>query len=694
MKTFCFRPWLWVRLFLNSVIPGLAALSLAWHACGGMATENHFLSSYCYPDNDLGATWQPSRTCLKLWAPTALAVSVKWFSDPVTSRFSLLPMTSQSNGIWFLNIEGNQAGSYYLYQITLPGSISGSVRITEVNDPYAKGSSANSGRTLVFNPADTDPPGWVEDHFVGLRRNTDAILYEAHVRDFTINPQSGVNPEWRGRFLGFAQSGTVNSAGLATGLDHLVELGITHVHLLPVFDYAGGDERQGPGSYTWYDWGYDPVLYDNLEGSYSTQPNGTSRQAEFKKLIMALHRRGIGVVLDVVFNHTDAVGDAPFSIFDKIYPGYFYRTDAAGHPANASGCGNEFASERPMARKFILDSIQYWMREYHVDGFRFDLMGLLDKTTMKAVYQAAKAINPSAIIYGEGWSMEQVLPPDQMMTQSAVQGTGVAAFNDGIRDNIKGDAGNAPARGFIQGLAPPYGGMGMFYLNLKGQGTGRGPGAIPVFSPNETINYDSVHDDLCLWDKIAASAADQPESIREQMDKLAAGIILTAQGVPFLHAGDEFLRSKQGVANSYNNNDPDVNPIHWDLKTAHAGVFRFYRGLVAMRKAHPAFRMDQAAQVNACMEFVPGLGDHLVAYVLKDHANGDTWRNILVVYNGSGVKRQVAISGTWKVVADARDAGVDDLRTVFGPVSVEPFSLLVAHSADSISFLKQPPLTN
>ncbi len=432
-------------------------------------------------------------------------------------------------------------------------------------------------------------------------------------------------------------------------------------------------------AYTWYNWGYDPVLYHTPEGSYASDPDGTARQQEFKQMVQAFHQHHIGVVVDVVFNHTASTGFQPLSIFDKIFPRYYYRTDAAGQYANATGCGNEFASERPMARKFIVDCVKYWMTEYHVDGFRFDLMGILDRDTMLEVYREARKINPNAIIYGEGWDMEKVLPAKMMMTQANLVGTGIAAFNDGIRDNIKGDAGNGSAPGFVQGAGPPYGGLERFRLNIKGQSTGRGAESVPVASPNETINYASVHDDLCLWDKLQVSAGKTPENLRINMAKLAAGIVLTAQGVPFIHAGDEFLRSKNLVSNSYNDNDPRVNPIHWSLKAKHKEVFEFYQGLIALRKAHPAFRMTEKAAVDRAMEFAAQAPDHLVEYVLKDHANGDRWKTILVLYNGSESGREVAVAGDWIIVANDQRAGVEPLQTARDRIRVQPFSLVIAH---------------
>jgi pullulanase len=482
------------------------------------------------------------------------------------------------------------------------------------------------------------------------------------------------------------EEGTKTAEGKSSGLDHLVELGITHVHLLPVNDYAGGNEWQKADAYTWYNWGYDPVLFNTPEGSYASDPDGTARQKEFKRMVQAFHQHHIGVVLDVVFNHTASTGNQPFSIFDKIFPRYYYRTDADGRYANGTGCGNEFASERPMARKFIVDSIKYWMTEYHIDGFRFDLMGILDRDTMLEVFQTARQINPNAIIYGEGWDMEKLLPAKMMMTQANVQGTGIAAFNDGIRDNIKGDAGNGPARGFVQGAGPQYGGMDRFILNIKGQSTGRGVTGIAVYSPNETVNYDSAHDDLCLWDKLQESAAGVPEHLRANMDKLAAGIMLTAQGIPFIQAGDEFLRSKNLVSNSYNDNDPNVNPINWTLKAKNQEVFEFYRGLIMLRKAHPAFRMNDKMKVDQALDFAANLPDDLVVYVIRNHANGDSWKNILVIYNGAGKARNLKVAGDWIIVANDRRAGTERLETTKAQVHVEPYSLIIAHTEGPYGF--------
>jgi pullulanase len=641
---------------------------------------DHFTESYVYTNDDLGAVYHPEATSVKLWAPTARQVRLLLFQDATNVSFQTIPMSRDSHGIWSADLAGDMDGKYYLYEVTFLPAGSLKPTIYRVNDPYARGCSANSGRTLIYDPRKTNPEGWDHDHFVTLKNNTDAVLYEVHIRDFSINTNSGIADGNRGKYLGMVQPGTKTPGGEASGLDHLKELGVTHVHLLPCFDYAGGDERQKADQYTWYDWGYDPVLYNTPEGSYASNPDGTARQKEFKEMVQAFHRNHIGVVMDVVYNHTAATGGQPASIFDKVFPGYYYRMDKSGHYANGTGCGNELASEKPMVRKFIVDSIKYWMTEYHVDGFRFDLMGILDRETMLAVYREAKKINPDAIIYGEGWQMERVLPADEMMTQANVQGTGIAAFNDGIRDNIKGDYAKARDAGFVQGAGPPFGGMARFELEIKGQSTGKDKQDIEVFSPNETINYDSAHDDLCLWDKLRLSAPDAPEALRINMDKLAAGIVLTAQGVPFIHAGDEFLRSKNLNPNSNNDNDPRVNPIDWSLKDRHEEVFNFYRGMIALRRGHPAFRMTDRVRVNKDLEFATAVPANVVEYVLKNHANGDDWKTILVIYNGNPEPKDLTVTGDWAIVANDQTAGTETLATVRNKIRVAPFSLVVAHT--------------
>ena len=665
-------------IHLRWSFPWLASLSSlvlnpAWGA------QNDF-AAYVYAGDDLGAVYRPRETAIKLWAPTAKDVRLLLFEDATNESAQIVPMARDRDGVWSSSVKGDLDGKYYLYEITHQAAGSNPPAVYRVNDPYARGCSANTGRTLIYDSRKTNPEGWSEDRFVTLKNNVDAVLYEVHIRDFSINRNSGISDDRRGKYPGMVQAGARTPNGEKSGIDHLKELGVSHVHLLPAFDYGGGDETQPVDQYTWYNWGYDPVLYNTPEGSYATDPNGTARQKEFKKMVQAFHKNNIGVVMDVVYNHTASTGFRPTSVFDTVVPRYYYRIDGSGRYANGTGVGNEFASEKPMARKFIVDSIKYWMTEYHVDGFRFDLMGIEDRETMLEVYREARKINPNAIIYGEGWRMENLLPPERMMTQANVKGTGIAAFNDGIRDNLKGDYANGRAAGFVQGAGPPYGGMPRFLLNIKGQSTGRDSASIEVFSPNETVNYDSVHDDHCLWDKLRLSAPDVPEALRINMDKLAAGIVLTSQGIPFIHAGDEFLRSKNLNPNSYNNNNPLVNPIDWSLKTKHKDVFDFYKGMIALRRAHPAFRMTDKARVDEALEFATAVPTNVVQYVLKNHANGDSWKTILVIYNGNRESKELTVTGDWSVVANDKAAGTETLETARSKIHVEPCSLVVAHT--------------
>lgn len=629
--------------------------------------------------NDLGCAWAAAETRVKLWAPTAEKVEVLLFDGARTPGFSRHTMTRGADGVWSSTLAGNLDGKYYLYETAFPRpSKAGAPLVFRVNDPYARGCSANSGRTLIFDPRKTDPPGWAKDRPVTLHSPTDAVICEVHLRDVSIHPSSGVPPAHRGKYLGAVQGGARSPEGLATTLDHLAELGVTHVHLLPTFDYGTGDETEPAARYTWYNWGYDPVLYNTPEGSYASDPDGKARQREFKQMVQAFHHRGIGVVLDCVYNHTFRTGGDPFSIFDKVFPGYYYRFNRDGTYADGSQCLNEVASERPMVRKFIVDSIRWWLEEYHVDGFRFDLMGLMDRETMLELAREARRVNPNVLLYGEGWDMGSILKPEQKFKQANVGGTGVAAFNDGIRDNLKGDVFDTASKGFVQG-AGPWLGMDRLKKHVLGAGTGRDKTDIPVRAPTETVNYVSCHDNLCLMDKLRATVPDAPPGTLTRMACLAYAVVLTSQGIPFIHLGDDFGRSKKGVENSFNNNDPDVNPVDWSLKDRNREMFNFHRGLVALRRAHPAFRMSVASVIDRHVRFLEGLPENVLAYIIHGRANGDPWAEILVAFNGTAVPQSVSAPGRWEVVVDGLSAGTKTLSVAKDAVKLAPFSALVAH---------------
>ena len=628
-----------------------------------------------YFQDDLGVTYSRESTVLKLWAPSAAKVVVQLYPSGSSKPNQLLPMRRDTHGVWKVTLDGNLHGTEYLYHITHQEKSTGITLSYLVGDPYSTLCTANSHRSVISDLRQSDPADWMSDEFVKLERSTDAVIYELHLRDFTIDRDSGIESSKRGKYVGAIEAGSKNTSGLATGIDHLTELGITHVHLLPTQDYPFGDETEKADQYSWYDWGYGTKFFQTPEGSYATDPNGQARQKELKQLVKALHKRNIGVILDVVFNHTAATGSDPNSIFDQVAPYYFYRFNPDGSYCSASGCGNDLATERPMVRKFLVDTIRFWMNEYHIDGFRFDLMGLIDRKTMESIYLEAKKINPSALIYGEGWDMERNLPAEQMMTQSYVRGTGIAAFNDGIRDSIKGPVWDPEKPGYVQnGILHPE--RETFIKYLKAQSTANG---IPVDSPTDAIQYCSAHDDHCLWDKIILSSPEDNRGDQVKMNHLAAGIILTSQGIPFIHAGDEFLRSKNGVKNSYNSNDPRVNPIRWSLKTEHIETYRFYEGLISLRRDHPAFRMHSREQVNQHFQVIDGLDKKTIAYKLVNSANGDPWSEILVVLNANRDKLKLKLEGTWNIVVNDKRAGTEVIQTCTDMIPIEPISILVAY---------------
>ncbi len=631
-----------------------------------------------YLANDLGANYTPKATTFKVWAPTAESVTLNLFGTNAANTHKRVSMAPSSDGVWIAVVQGDQHLAEYLYEITHEDEASNDLLSYLVADPYSKACTANSQRSMVVDLRQTDPADWNQDSFVQLKCNTDAILYELHVRDFSIHPTSGVSQASRGKYSGVYESGTRNLDGLSTGIDHLSELGITHVHLLPIQDYPFGQEKENPDSYSWYDWGYGTTFFQTPEGSYASNPDDLSRQRELKQLVKEFHKRKLGVVLDIVFNHTAATGTNQGSIFDMIAPHYFYRFNDDGTYSSASGCGNDLATERPMVRKFILDTVRFWMEEYHIDGFRFDLMGLIDRETMLAVYREAKRINPNALIYGEGWDMERNLPAEQMMTQAYVQGTDIAAFNDGLRDTIKGPVWDAATPGLVQtGVARQ--GREAFIGNLKAQITASN---IKIDSPNESIQYASSHDDHCLWDKINLSAVNETESNRVKMHRLSLGIVLTSQGVPFLHAGDEFLRSKNGVKNSYNSNDPDVNPIQWSLKNENKATYEYHRGLIELRRKHPAFRMTSRSEVDKHFQIINQPNEKVYAYRLIDAANQDEWAEIVVIFNTGRQSVEIPVLGDWNIVVNGERTGTHTLNRQKDLITVSPISILVAHKVN------------
>ncbi|MEC7986050.1 MAG: type I pullulanase [Myxococcota bacterium] len=597
----------------------------------------------------LGLKYQPDASTFALWAPNAEAVRLHMYKDRLVQTVQL---AKEENDIWSVRLVGNWVGHSYTFQIRHNG-----IWMEERVDPYARAVTVNGKRGAVLDAASVSPPNWTDDRPPPLAHKSEAIIYELHIRDLSMDPDAGI--EQAGLFLGLAEEGTRSPQGLSTGLDHIRELGVTHVHLLPIFDFRSVDENRRDQ----YNWGYDPQHYNVPEGSYSTEPQQPARRLlELKTMIQVLHKAGLRVVMDVVYNHT---GYTEESLFYQLAPGIYHRMRPDGTFSNGSGCGNEIASERPMVRKMIIDSLLYWVEEYHIDGFRFDLMGLHDLETMREIERVLLERDPTLLLYGEGWTGgESTLPETDRALKHRIQELpGISAFSDDLRDAIKGNVFNHHDRGFASGQdgwkeSLQFGIVGAVSHPQIDMEKVRYSGTPWAGAPTQSIAYVSCHDNHTLFDKLEISVPDATPEERIQMHILAYTIVLTSQGIPFLHAGGEFLRSKGGEENSYRSPD-SVNRIRWAQKSTYQEVHDYYKALIALRKAHPAFRMKTAEQVQEHLEFLPSDSDRFFAYRLKEHANGDDWKEILIAFNGDSVAHSLSLpQGEWFLVADGKKVAV------------------------------------
>ena len=637
--------------------------------------SKRFSHEFTYEGDDLGATWSVDQTAFRLWAPTAEEVSVALYRSGTAGTDDLIktiPMTKGVNGTWTAVAKGDCNGQYYTYLVKVNGAQ------TEAVDPYARTTGVNGNRGMILNLASTDPKGWAGDANPNpLKSYTDAVLYELHVRDFSIDENSGISEANRGKFLGLTEIGTKTANGVTTGLDYLKKLGITHLHLLPIYDYGSVDETRL--DIPQFNWGYDPVNYNTPEGSYSTDPyNGDVRVAEMKQMVKALHDNGISVVMDVVYNHVFEAGNF---CFNKIVPGYFSRFNPDGSYSNGSGCGNDTASERPMVRKFIVDSIVYWHNQYHIDGFRFDLVGLLDAITINALVDAVHETSPGVIFYGEGWTMNTAVEPgNYMATQlNATRTPNFAYFSDTIRDLLAGR--NGETLGFVSGLQGKEEPISRCFTAT----TSWCP------APTQTVNYASCHDNYTLMDKLFITRSDVTSEERIRMNNLAAAIYMTSQGIPFIHAGEEFLREKldecgKRIENSYNSSD-FVNEIRWNLleKPEIAANVEYYRGLIQFRKAHAALRLSTAQEVAANVSY-KWITNEVVLFDIKGKASvaGEEADGIVVIFNATTNSCIIDLNaagiaqGTWEIHVNANAAGTEALAEVTNAeVTVEPVSALI-----------------
>ena len=628
-----------------------------------------------YTGNDLGAVYSPKMTRFKVWAPEAESVKLNLYKQGEGDNLiEQHIMKKSANGTYVFEKQGDCNGIYYTYTVVNHGEEQ------EAVDPYTKAAGVNGQRGMVINLAKTNPQGFEMDGYRNPEHITDAIIYEGSVRDFTMDESSGVFHN--GKFLGLTEANTTNHFGEATALDYISGLGVTHVQILPAFDFEYVDEKNQKAQ---YNWGYDPDNYNVPEGSYAVSPyDGAVRIQEMKQMVLALHSRGIGVIMDVVFNHTYRRDD---SNLQKIVPGYYYRSDETGY-TNGSGCGNEVASDRPMVQKLIVDSLIYWAKEYHIDGFRFDLMGVLDIDTMNVIAERLKEIRPDIYLYGEGWNggPSSLAEEKRAFKASAKKMPGIGMFNDDIRDTIKGSVFYDDHLGFVNGgthleNALRYGITGaVAHPQVDYDAYGSRPWAK---EPGQSINYVSCHDNYTLWDKLSVSCPEASEEKKKAMNRLCAAIVFTSQGVPFIQAGEEFLRSKplpekKGFAeNSYNMPDA-VNSIKWDNIHEYPDMIAYYKGLMALRKAHPVFRMQSEAEMTQNLCFLSDTPENVVAYLLKGKGADDTPENILVIFNGNDEEILYNLpEGKWKILVDDKTAGADGKKNISEKADVEPLSALV-----------------
>jgi pullulanase len=629
-----------------------------------------------YRGTDLGVNYNKSETVLKIWSPPAQEMKLKLYKTSLGNDLTEeISCQKDADGVWKAQLKGDRKNSYYTFQAKIDGKWN-----DENPDPYAKALGINGKRGQIIDLSETNPADWENDKSPLLNSPMDVILYELHIRDLSIAANSGI--QHKGKFLGLTETGSKNSQGQRTGIDHIAEMGVTHVHLLPAFDFCSVDESKLDKPQ--FNWGYDPQNFNTPDGSYATNPeDGKVRIREFKEMVQSLHQKGLRVVMDVVYNHT---GWTRNSNLDQLVPGYYYREwEKDGTYSNASGCGNETASDRVMFRKFIIESVTWWVKEYHVDGFRFDLMAIHDMETMNQVAAALRAIDPSIIVYGEGWTAGDSPLPEQYraLKKNAKMMDGVAVFSDDIRDAIKGSVFDGKSTGFASGSKEMTESV-KFGIVAAGEHPQIDYAKVKYSkepytkNPDEVINYVSCHDNNTLYDKLKISRPDASEEDIVKMHKLANTIVLTSQGIPFLHAGVEMKRTKGGEHNSYNKPD-SVNMINWDWKYENRELVAYYKDLIALRKAHPAFRMQKNEMVRKHLVFLPTNDPQLIAYQLKDHANKDRWQQIIVIFNGAELEKNVVLPrGIWKAALQNYQFREYE-KTCSSTVSIAPYSAMILY---------------
>lgn len=647
--------------------------------CGNPSKYQSYADYPSFSTEWVEMEYTPQSTNFMLWAPTADAVKVNIYDNGLDSLpIRSVDMLKKDGGQWIVTVHEDLHGKFYTFNVQIDGRWLG-----DTPGVMAKAVGVNGKRAAIINFDDTDPDGWADDKRPELKNFNDIILYEMHHRDFSVDSLSGIKN--KGKFLALTEEGTKNIYGQTTGLDHLKELGITHVHILPSYDYASVDETKLDTPQ--YNWGYDPQNYNVPDGSYSTDPYKPEvRIREFKQMVQSLHKAGIRVIMDVVYNHTFNTDNSNFQL---TVPGYFYRFNDDGTFANGSGCGNETASDREMVRKYIVESVKYWVNEYHVDGFRFDLMGIHDIETMKAIRTELDKIDPSIFIYGEGWAAGSPKYPFEKLAMKAntCQMPGVAAFSDEFRDSLRGSWSDDT--------------KGAFVTNGKGHEAGVMFGiaaALPhpqlkevrkdmpqswTAQPSQMISYISCHDDHCIGDRLKITAPKADVKQRMRLLKLAETAVFTSQGVPFIFTGDEIMRDKKGVKNSFCSPD-SINVIDWRLKKEHQDSYEYIRGLIALRKAHPAFRLGSAEKVYEHLEFINPSAKGVVAFRIKGQPEGEVWKDITVILNATkkNIKMEVP-EGIYRIVC--QDGKINPEK---GLSDVKGKTLVAAPQSATIAYMK------
>ena len=600
------------------------------------------------PSLDNECVYTPRQTKFAFWSNVAEQMEVQLYEDAQQDAYRTIPLTKTENDFWQAIVKGDLLGQYYTVR-----SFQNNQWSTESPGIFAKAVSVNGARAAIIDMRETDPEGWTNDSRPAMPDETDIVVYETHIRDFTMSPHSGV--VHKGKFLGMAECA-----------DYLSELGVTHVQILPFFDYGSIDETTLAKNR--YNWGYDPVNYNAPEGGYSSDPyNPVVRIREAKEMIQALHAAGIRVIMDVVYNHTyNAEGCA----LGRVVPYYFYRMNEYGSYANGSGCGNETASDHEMMRRFMVASVCYWAKEYHIDGFRFDLMGIHDQETMRQIRAALDEIDPTILTYGEGWAaMSPAYPYEELaMKQWTYKMPRVGAFSDDIRNALIGSPFDHE-RGFASGNP------------ASAKDVMRGLIACPEWSgePMQHVSYITCHDNYCLRDRIDISATGETEQTKIRMSKLAQTAVLVSQGMSFIYGGEELYRTKRGVDNSYQSPD-SINIIPWENKIQYNDLYAYYREMIAIRRAHKGFRLGSKEAVKEHVEFLDTDNEHLIIYAIKDLEGIDSAKTLIVLLNGGSQPAEAEVpEADYTVLAHDgqanNKAGLGRIQT--GHIVVEPYSATI-----------------